>query len=129
MVAIDNNNRDLLAKLKGNFGCDLDDPTLARIQGIEKIVSRLREFLVSKEEIEKNSPDVIETRQFLIDTIQRDLLLIPRERFLELVSFMRDLQKRPTNALEDPLDNVVSVTSKLEAFLKDVIYDKKSEAL
>ncbi|NMC62695.1 MAG: hypothetical protein GYA55_05935 [SAR324 cluster bacterium] len=125
MVAIDNNNRDLLVKLRGNFGCDLDDPTLARIQEIEKIVSRLRELLVSKEEIEKNSPDVIETRQFLIDTIQRDLLLIPRDRFQELLGFMRELQKRPTNASEDPLDNVVSVTSKLEAFLKDVIFDKK----
>jgi len=127
MVDIDNNDLNLLARLKGNFGCDLDNPTLARIQEIEKIVSKLREFLLSGEEIEKNSPDVIETRQFLIDTVQRDLLLIPRERFQELVKFMRDLQKRPTDESEDPLDNVVSVTSKLEAFLKDVIYDRQAK--
>ena len=116
-------NSDLLLRLKSRFGNDLQDPALARIQEIEKATNRLQEIFFSREATANASPECLETRQFLIDTIERNLLLIPKDRYLDLIRFLRDLKTPSGSPSADPLDHVVAVTTKLEAFLKEALYD------
>ncbi len=116
-------NTNLLLRLKCGFGNELMDPALARIQEIEKATSRLHEVLLSGAAVEHATPEALETREFLIDTIERNLLMIPKDRFGDLLRFLKELKTPPKNPDEDPLDKLVAVTSKLEAFLKEVLYD------
>lgn len=120
-------NTNLLLRLKSGFGNELMDPTLARIQEIEKATNKLHEILFSEAAVEHATPEALETREFLIDTIERNLLMIPKDRYTDLLRFLKELKTPPKNPAEDPLDKVVAVTSKLEAFLKEVLYDMQKK--
>lgn len=124
-MSLPNEPSHLLLRLKGAFGNDLYDPELARIQEVEKVTGRLQDLLLSAKACENVSSEVLETRQFVIDTIQRDLLMIPKEHPEEFFRFLRDLSTSPDNPPEDPLDQVIAITTQLEAFLKEVLYDAK----
>lgn len=118
-------SENLLLHLKTQFGNDLFDPTLARIQEIEKATEKLRQCLLPPDFTSSATPDAVETREFLIDTIERNLLLVPAEKYGILLQFLNDLKTPPVDVNADPLDKVVAVTSQLEACLREIIYPEK----